>query len=70
MGYIERRLKVRIEVTAKIILTIPEPKAEELPEEIVLTTEQVLNDLGVFTTPDHNTQVGIRVHMGTMEVHH
>lgn len=61
---------MRIEVKAKIILTVPEPKAEEPSEEIVLAVERHLNGLPLFETMEQQTKVGIRVHTGTMEVHH
>lgn len=61
---------MKITIQAKIILMIPEPHVKASPEMLVLDAENYLNDLGSFRTPEHRTQVGIRVHTGAMEVVH
>lgn len=54
---------MRIEIEAKLILTVPEPKAEESPEDIILAAEQHINDVAaVFTRLGTKTKVGVRIH--------
>lgn len=53
---------MRIEVQAKIILTLVETAIEEAPELTVLAAERHLNALATFKSPACNT-VGIRVHI-------
>lgn len=61
---------MQITVQAKIILLVPEPDVGERPEMIVLDVENYLNGLGIYKTPECQTQVGIRVHTAEMEVLH
>ena len=53
---------MRIEMDAKIILTIPEPSEKESADDVMLAVEQYLNSLTLFKTTEH-TLVGIRVHI-------
>lgn len=56
---------MRIEVQAKLILTIPEPDEKDLPNEIKFMAEQYINDTApVFEMPKTKTKVGIRIHVG------
>ncbi len=54
---------MKIEVDAKILLTIPRPAEEETPEDFALKVEQHLNGLQQFVMPGSKTQIGIRVHI-------
>lgn len=56
---------MKIEVEAKLILTVPSPKKEEFAGamDIVLAAEQHINNAeAVFSMPETGTQVGIRIH--------
>lgn len=55
---------MKIHVTANLILTVPEPKKGESVEDIMLLTEQHINDVAaIFTMPETKTKVGIRIHV-------
>ena len=55
---------MRIEIKAKLILTIPEPKEKDLPSKIMLEAEQIINErIPVFEMPETKTKVGIRIHI-------
>jgi len=54
---------MRIEVIAKIILTVPNPAAEETPEDFALAAEQHLNSFPCCIMEKSATQVGVRVHI-------
>ena len=54
---------MKIEVTAKTLLTIPEPAIQETPEDFALEVEQYLNGLPLFVMPESRTPIGIRVHV-------
>lgn len=54
---------MRIEVKAKIILTIPEPKQDEFAGDFVLATEQFVNNLQGFNMSETHTAVGVRLHV-------
>ncbi len=57
---------MRIEVQAKLILTVPNPKKEEFAgaADIVLAAEQEINQrMARFYMPKTETQVGIRIHI-------
>lgn len=59
----------RIEVEAKLILTVPEPTENEEAADIVLAVEQHLNYAeGVIIMPETSTQVGFRIHVGDFNV--
>ncbi len=53
---------MRIETTAKLILTVFEDTVEELPEATVLAAEQYLNSLAPFISPEGNN-IGVRIHV-------
>jgi len=55
---------MRIEILAKIILTVPKPAAEETPEDFALAAERHLNSLPLCIMEKSATQVGVRVHIG------
>ena len=55
---------MRIEVEAKLILTIPEPKGNEFAGDIVLAVEQGINKyLALMIMPKTKTEVGVRIHI-------
>jgi len=59
---------MKIEVKAKLILTVPDPKKEEFAgaADIVLAAEQFINNAHnaqvVFSMPETGTQVGVRIY--------
>lgn len=56
---------MKIEVNAKLILTVPNPKKEEFAgaADIVLAAEQFINNAqAVFSMPETGTQIGVRLH--------
>jgi len=59
---------MRIEVKAKLILTVPEPKQDESAEDIVLAVEQQINDRAALVVmPKTKTKVGVRIHVDGKE---
>jgi len=55
---------MRIEVQAKLILTIPNPKTGESIGDAMLMAEQTINQrCQLFVIPKTKTQVGIRMHV-------
>lgn len=60
----ERDYEMRIEVKAKLILTVPEPKQNEFAGDFVLAAEQQINDKAALVVmPKTKTKVGIRIHV-------
>lgn len=55
---------MRIEVKAKLILQVPEPKKEDTIPDVVLAAEQFINNLQGFNTSKTHTAVGVRIHVG------
>jgi len=55
---------MRIEVKAKLILTVPEPKKQDTIPNIVLAAEHLINNIQGFNTDKIHTAVGIRIHVG------
>ena len=54
---------MKIEVEAKLILTVPEPKKGEFAGDFVLAAEQAINEVAFFVVPKTGTTVGIRIHV-------
>jgi len=55
---------MKIEVKAKLILTVPKPKQSEFAGDIVLAVEQGINKYVAFMImPRTKTKVGVRIHM-------
>ncbi len=54
---------MEIQVDAKLILQIPEPKKEDTIPSIVLATEMFINALQGFNTSDTHTAIGVRAHI-------
>ena len=54
---------MKIEVEAKLILTIPRPVKENSVDKILLEAEQEINCRQGFIMPETKTQVGIRIHI-------
>lgn len=58
---------MRIEVDAKLILTIPQPKGcKDKPGEVVLAAEQFVNKLQGFNMSTTGAAVGVRIHVGAL----
>ena len=55
---------MRIEVKAKLILMVPEPKKDDTIPAVVLAAEQFINNLQGFNTSETHTAIGIRIHVG------
>jgi len=53
---------VKIETTAKLILTVPDPKEGEFAGDYVLAAEQYINGIGFTEMLETRTKVGIRIH--------
>lgn len=59
---------MKIEVEAKLILTVPKPAKGVIVEEIILATEQHINNTeAVFSMLETGTQVGVRIHVSGKE---
>ena len=55
---------MKIEVEAKLILTVPEPKENEFAGDIVLAIEQGINKhSAIMIMPKTKTKVGVRIHV-------
>ena len=55
---------MRIEVKAKLILTVPNPKKGESIGAIMLNAETHINHkIQMFTTIETKTKVGVRIHV-------
>ena len=55
---------MKIEVEAKLILMVPEPKKQDTIPNIVLAAEHFINNIQGFNTSETHTAVGIRIHVG------
>lgn len=55
---------MRIEIEAKLILMIPEPKKQDTIPNIVLAAEHFINNIQGFNMSNYGTAVGIRIHVG------
>lgn len=53
---------MKIEVEAKLILTVPNPKEDEKVEDIILAAEQFVNKLQGFNRTTTGSAVGVRIH--------
>ena len=54
---------MKIEVKARLFLTMPNPKKGESIGDIMLMAEQFTNQRQFFTMPKTKTKVGIRMHV-------
>ena len=62
-GIHRKEIKVKVEVEAKLILTIPEPKQDEFAGDFVLAAEQFVNNLQGFNMSKTHTAVVVRLHV-------
>lgn len=54
---------MKIEIKAKLILTVPSPKKNDSVADTVLAAEQAINEMAFFVVPKTETTVGIRIHI-------
>jgi len=54
---------MKIEIDARLILTVPSPKGNDNAESIVLATEMAINEMAYFIVPKTGTTVGVQIHV-------
>ncbi len=54
---------MKIEVEAKLLLTVPSAKDDEKAADVVLAVEQHINNCEILTMLETGTHVGIRIHV-------
>jgi len=54
---------MKIEIDARLILIVPNPKDNDNTESIILATEIAINEMVYFIVPKTGTTVGVRIHV-------